>query len=322
MEWSDCTMQLAEQSSNDFPVAGTIVVIIWIHVLCLGNTMCFYKVVCDQIAYMPWLDKKYNIYAFASLSMGEISKAKQTLEEIRNTLKTDKESVSKARVISAFIGAAAAVLLHLPLPAEMPSVQEFAPFLPFGLRAFTLYVEAHYFYLQKNYEKSIGIIESALTMGAEQYPIPAIYLHLAAVMDYMSLKQIGMAEKHLLKAWELARPDDLIEGFGEHHGLLGGMLEAVIKQKWPEDFKRIISITYEFSSGWRKIHNPETGHEVADDLSTTEFTAAMLAARGWTNTEIGEHMNISANTVKKHISEAIKKLHADDRKGLKRYMLQ
>ena len=83
-------------------------------------------------------------------------------------------------------------------------------------------------------------------MGAEQYPIPAIYLHLAAVMDYMSLKQIEMAERHLMAAWELARPDDLIEGFGEHHGLLGGMLEAVIKRKWPEDFKRIIAITYEF----------------------------------------------------------------------------
>jgi len=36
---------------------------------------------------------------------------------------------------------------------------------------------------------------------------------------------------------------------GEHHGLLGGMLEAVIKPKWPEDFKRIIDITYRFSSG-------------------------------------------------------------------------
>ena len=157
-------------------------------------------------------------------------------------------------VIDAFIAAAAAVLLHLPMPEEMPSVQEFAPLLPFGLRAFALYVEAHYLYLQKNYEKSIGIIESALTMGAEQYPIPAIYLHLAAVMDYMSLKQIEMAERHLMAAWELARPDDLIEGFGEHHGLLGGMLEAVIKRKWPEDFKRIIAITYEFSAGWRKIH--------------------------------------------------------------------
>ena len=159
-------------------------------------------------------------------------------------------------------------------------------------------------------------------MGAEQYPIPAIYLHLAAVMDYMSLKQPQMAERHLLDAWELARPDDLIEGFGEHHGLLGGMLESVIKQKWPEDFKRIINITYEFSAGWRKVHNPETGHEVADDLSTTEFAAAMLAARGWTNAEIGEHMNISANTVKHHISQAMKKLDIDNRKDLKQYMLQ
>lgn len=217
-------------------------------------------------------------------------------------------------VIDAFIAAAAAVLLHLPMPEEMPSVQEFAPLLPFGLRAFALYVEAHYLYLQMNYEKSIGIIESALTMGAEQYPIPAIYLHLTAVMDYMSLKQIEMAERHLMAAWELARPDDLIEGFGEHHGLLGGMLEAVIKRKWPEDFKRIIAITYEFSAGWRKIHNPETGDEVADALSTTEFAAAMLAARGWTNTEIGEHLNISANTVKNHISQAIKKLHAEGKK--------
>ena len=54
-----------------------------------------------------------------------------------------------------------------------------------------------------------------------------IYLHLAAVMDYMSMKQPDQAKAHLLAAWELARLDDLIEGFGEHHGLLGAMLEAV-----------------------------------------------------------------------------------------------
>ena len=262
------------------------------------------------------------INAFANLSIGQIDQAKQALAEIRNTLKEDKKKAPQAGVIDAFIAATAAVLLHLPLPEEIPSAQDFLPRLPFGLRAFALYVEAHSLYLQKNYEKSIGIIESALTMGAEQYPIPAIYLHLAAVMDYMSLKQPRMAERHLLDAWELAHPDDLIEGFGEHHGLLGGMLEAVIKQKWPEDFKRIIAITYKFSAGWRKIHNPETGHEVADDLSTTEFAAAMLAARGWTNTEIGEHMNISANTVKTHLSQAMKKLHVESRKDLKQYMLQ
>ncbi len=262
------------------------------------------------------------IYAYSNLSLGNIQRARYALEEIKNTLKADTERSSHARSIEGFISAAAAVLLHLPLPEELPDAKEFMPSLPLGLRAFALYVQAHYLYLQKKYEHSIGIIESALTMGAEQYPIPAIYLHLAAVMDHMSLKQADRAEEHLLAAWRLARPDDLIEGFGEHHGLLGGMLEAVIKQKWPEDFKRIIAITYEFSSGWRKIHNPETGHDVADDLTTTEFAAAMLAARNWTNPEIAEHMNISVNTVKHHISQAMKKLNVGNRKDLKKYMLE
>ena len=158
-------------------------------------------------------------------------------------------------------------------------------------------------------------------MGGEKYPIPAIYLHLVAVMDYMSLCEWEKAECHMLAAWEKAQPDDLIEGLGEHHGLLGGMLEAVIKPKWPEDFKRIIDITYRFSSGWRRVHNPMTGHDVADDLTTTEFTVAMLTARGWTQQEIAEHMNISANTVKSYIAQVKNKLYVKNRKELKKYML-
>ena len=141
-------------------------------------------------------------------------------------------------------------------------------------------------------------------------------------MDYMSLKQADRAQEHLLSAWELAQPDDLIEGFGEHHGLLGAMLESVIKPRWPEDFKRIIDITYRFSAGWRKVHNPITGHDVADDLTTTEFAASMLAARGWTNKEISEHMHISANTVKRYISAAMEKLQISRRQDLKKYMLR
>mgnify|MGYP000780468993 CR=1 FL=1 len=181
---------------------------------------------------------------------------------------------------------------------------------------------AHYLYLKEEYGQSAGIVEATLAMGADAYPISAIYLHLVAVMDYMSLKQPDRAQTHLLTAWEIARPDDLIEGFGEHHGLLGAMLEATIKSKWPEDFKRIIDITYRFSSGWRRVHNPITGHDVADDLTTTEFAIAMLAARSWTTQEIANHLNISANTVKNHISEAMRKLRVETRKDLKKYMLR
>ena len=262
------------------------------------------------------------ICAYANLSIGQILRARSALEELNASLAAAGKQSPQVRAASAFIASTGAVLLHLPLPEEMPEVDSFLPLLPPGLRAFAMYVQAHYLYLKEQYERSAGIVEATLAMGAASYPIPAIYLHLVAVMDYMSLKRPDQAETHLLTAWEISRPDDLIEGFGEHHGLLGAMLEAVIKPKWPKDFKRIIDITYRFSSGWRRVHNPITGHDVADDLTTTEFAMAMLAARGWTNQEIAKHLHISANTVKSHISEAMRKLNVETRKELKQYMLQ
>ena len=262
------------------------------------------------------------IFAYACLTMGRIDHARSSLGEIRRTLASGGETDPAARAMEAFVAFAAAVLLHLPLPEKMPPAESFLPLLPPGLRAFALYVQAHYLYLKEDYANSAGMVEGALAMGASAYPIPAIYLHLVAVMDYMSLKATEKAQTHLLTAWEIARPDDLIEAFGEHHGLLGAMLEAAIKPDWPEDFKRIIDITYRFSSGWRRVHNPITGHDVADDLTTTEFAVCMLAARGWTTREIARHLNISANTAKRHISEAMKKLKVKNRKDLKQYMLR
>ena len=262
------------------------------------------------------------IYAYANLSLGRIPRARFALDELNAAFASAGKESPEFRAAAAFVASAGAVLLHLPMPDKLPEIESFLPLLPPGLRAFALYVQAHYLYLKKEYSKSAGTVEATLAMGASAYPIPAIYLHLVAVMDYMSLKQSEQAQGHLLTAWEMARPDDLIEGFGEHHGLLGAMLEAVIKPQWPEDFKRIIDITYRFSSGWRRVHNPITGHDVADDLTTTEFAIAMLAARNWTTQEIAEHLNISVNTVKSHISEAMRKLNVRNRKSLKQYMLE
>lgn len=262
------------------------------------------------------------IVAYANLSVGRIGHARHALGELKRTLAEDGGASEETDVAGAFAAAVASVLLHLPLPDGLPPSDRFLPVLPPGLQAFALYVQAHYLYLQEMYEKSLGVTEAAFSIGAQKYPIPAIYLHLVAVMDHISLRDKENAEKHLLAAWEMARPDDLIEAFGEHHGLLGGMLESVIKTDWPDDFKRIIDITYRFSAGWRRIHNPDTGEDVADNLTTTEFAAAMLAARGWTNQEIGEQMNISSNTVKRHLSVAMQKLGINRRQDLKQYMLR
>ena len=193
--------------------------------------------------------------------------------------------------------------------------------LPAGLRQFAFYVQAHRTYLEGDYARSLGLVEAAFAVDHDDYPIPAIYLHLVAVMNAVSLKNTALAEEHLLAAWRLAQPDDLIEPFGEHHGLLGGTLEAVIKPQWSDDFKRIIDITYRFSAGWRRVHNPETGHDVADNLSTTEFAICMLAARNWSANEIAKHLGISVHTVKHHLNNAYEKLGIKSRKDLKQYML-
>lgn len=264
----------------------------------------------------------YLLYTYANLSLGQINQARNALATLRNSFKMVDKMPLQLQACQAFINSAAMVLLHLPCNDEKLIIKDFLPYLPDGLKMFALYILAHQVYLQGEYQRSLGIIETTLIMQERLYPIPAIYLHLVAVMDLISLKESEKATAHLLTAWKLAQPDDLIEGFGEHHGLLGGMLEAVIKKDWPEDFKRIINITYRFSAGWRKIHNPVTGHDVADNLTTTEFSIAMLAARGWTNQEIGEHLHISTNTVKRYISTVLQKLHIPTRHELKKYMLK
>ena len=70
------------------------------------------------------------------------------------------------------------------------------------------------------------------------------------------------------------------------------------------------------------VVKPITGNDVADDLTTTEFAVAMLASRGWTNQEIAEQLNVSANTVKKHLLGAMRKLQVENRRDLKKYMLK
>ena len=263
------------------------------------------------------------ICAYANLPLGRITKAQQTLTLARDALVQASTATPphQLRAAEAFIAQTASTLLHLPAPTNSPNAQDVLPLLPPGLRSFAFYVQAHAVYLEGDYAHSLGIAETALLGMEDLYPVPAIYLHLVAVMDLMSLRRTDEAHAHLLEAWDLARPDDLIEGFGEHHGLLGGMLEAVIKPAWPEDFKRIIAITYRFSAGWRRIHNPTTGDDVADNLTTTEFAASMLAARGWTNQEIADRMGVSINTVKSYISSSLQKLHLTRRLDLKKHML-
>ncbi len=262
------------------------------------------------------------LYAYSNLALDRIPRAKQAMAQIRVAAGKSEEDNPLYKAYAACIATAAGVLLHLPIPDNIGSIKSVLPMMPTGIRLFALYIEAHGKYLNKHYGSCIAIAETALALEEKLYPIPSIYLHLVAAMGYINIKERSQAREHMLDAWRIAQPDDMIEAFGEHHGLLGGMLESVMKKDYPEDFKRIINITYSFSAGWRKIHNPKTGHNVADNLSTTEFTVAMLAAKGWSNKEIADHLNVSVRTIDTQITTILQKLGVSQRTDLEKFMLK
>lgn len=261
------------------------------------------------------------IYSFANLSLNHIHSARMGLNRLTEQLEMISTNNIENKALILFMSGAAKVLLHLSVD-NMAEMATHLNELPKGMRLYGCYVMAHEAYLSQEYEKSLGIVQACLLMSPDIYPIPMIYLHLIAAVSAMNIRKLELARKHFMEAWELSRPDDLIEAIGEHHGLLQGLIETCLKKDYPEDYQRIIAITYRFSYGWRRIHNPDTQEDVADNLTTIEFTIAMLANRGWTNMEIAEYMEITERTVKQHLTSVYNKLNISNRKQLHNYMLK
>ncbi len=263
------------------------------------------------------------IYTFANLSLDRIHSARFGLERLKEYLKEAmlEETDKKTRACCVFVATAAHTLLHIPV-GDLPPLAEYLSEFTKEMQLWGAYVLAHKAYLVKDYQRSLGIVQTCLMTCSKVYPIAMIYLNLVVAMDLMNLKETDKAKVYFMKAWEISRPDNLIEGIGEHHGLLQGLIETCMKKDYPEDYARIINITYKFSAGWRRIHNPDTNEDVADNLTTTEFTIAMLANRGWTNKEISEYLEITPRTVKQHLTCVFNKLNIENRKQLKNFMLR
>ena len=99
------------------------------------------------------------------------------------------------------------------------------------------------------------------------------------------------------------------------------MIERFFQKNDPDTYDRIIAITYTFSAGWRKIHRLVSRREVADNLTTTEFTIAMLYNRGWTAKEIAAYMSLSPRTITNAIQVIYQKLGISGKKELGQFML-
>lgn len=263
------------------------------------------------------------MYSFCNMTLCRQEETKRGMKFIYDMIKACQSGMigQEEQAMIIFIANAASVLIHLQID-EIPPLNKYLRLLPPGLRVFGCYIMAHQAYLKGEYEKGLGIVETSLSLGEENYLIPSIYLYLVGAMNAMSADKIELGKEYFLKAYNLAKPDELLEPVGEHHGLLQGLIEICLKKSEKEYYEKIIAITYRFSYGWRRVHNPMTSENVADTLTTTEFSVAMLANRGWTNNEIADYLEVNVNTVKTHITSVFNKLGINSRKELNEFMLR
>ena len=263
------------------------------------------------------------LYVYSNLTLGRAVASRKGIREIRECLEKEMKYSSSAedKAISVFAGYMSSVLLHLPVD-ELPDMEFYAAALPPGIKMFSAYVIAHMVYLKGEYGRALGICEAAFMFRDGTYPISMIYLYCMMAMCQMNLKHQQKAKDALMLAWNMAKEDEFLEPFIEHHGLLQGLLESCIRKEDSKLYNKLSDKVISFSRGWMAIHNPMSENFVTDALSTVEFSIAMLASRDWNNQEIADYLGFSPNTVKTYLSRIYVKLHIKKRDELKKYMLK
>ncbi len=263
------------------------------------------------------------LYCFSNLTLGEIEEAKKSVGLMKNCLReafTDNMDM-ETKACCVFAMNMSTVLLHITAE-ELPKLEDYIKYLPMGMRLYTMYIVAHEAYLSSDYERALGMAQSALLLTDEIYPIPMIYLQCLISMCYINLKDQDKAREIFLETWEMARKDKFLEPFIEHHGLFQGMVESCIRKSEPQLYKKIVSGVLAFSRGWMKIHNPTMNNQITELLTPMEYSIAMLACRDWTNQEIGDYLELSTSTVKHYVSRILDKLNVSKREQIKEFVNQ
>ncbi len=260
------------------------------------------------------------LYTFANMTLKKNEEAEKGLNLIRDFSGRKNETSNEDQAICIFAKCISTILLHLDVEDRLEEKESIFN-LPYELRICAAYIAAHRLYLEEDYSQALGISLSAIMFSEETKPIIMIYLYCMIAICYINLKNLDEAKRALLIAWDMAKKDELIEPFIEHHGLLQGLMEVCVKKEDPSRYKEFTDAVITFSRGWANVHNNLSEKQIGNTLSTMEFSIAMLASRNWSNQEIGSYLGISLNTVKHYLSSIYEKLGINKRSELRQFIL-
>lgn len=136
----------------------------------------------------------------------------------------------------------------------------------------------------------------------------AIYLRLYEAVELLRAQRLGHAAAALKETLALALPDRLCLPFAEWYEEIEPILEKCCT---PSEAATIRELAERQAAGRKNIL---CGQRFT--LSEAELIVAKCAARGMHNAEIAEELNLSPNTIKKHLKSIFKKLGIEDRRNI------
>lgn len=284
---------------------------------------------CTVIA-EPYLDSKKPILRssaavfviFANLCRGHVVKTNYAASIITESLEKNLNSPDDfVRAVNVFNSLIVATQLHLPLK-RIPKMDNFMKYLDEGLKLFACYLTAYSAYLENDYSRALGIIETALNISRNEYPVSLIYLYIMKSILLINLMRTNDALAAIEAAWSYAEPDGMYMPFVEHYNLLQGLVEKHFKKNHTEAYNTIINTAKQYNHSWYEVYNKQNEASIAQNLTHTEFTVAMLYSRNWRAKEIAAHMELSERTITNYIAVIYDKLHINSRKELEKFMLK
>ena len=171
------------------------------------------------------------------------------------------------------------------------------------------------------YAKLLGNLDSFLE-SASVFPnlLSQIYAHIYAAAANEKLHRRKNALDEICEALALALPDEILTAFVENCDLLEPLLEELsLGGKYQDASKEIRKRYVPYQQAMEQIRK-EHFTQKRPKLAAREAEIARLVAQGFSNSEIGEQLFITQNTVKTMMKRIFEKLGINSRTMLQQYI--
>jgi len=285
------------------------------------------EILAHKAIYIAEGNRQSIVQLGATMHLCEIAVEKSSQEEWQNALSSMERAASfqNNSVVRTVLDTQRGLLMnelghHKRIPEWLKSIEQIKVLTP-AVRYNALFVHVCYLMQTGEYMRMIGILQ-AVRQSVNPYPVFASLLNYILVA--VGLIQTGdrvNATGNLEHALKLAMADGLIFLPAAYHWVLQGMPEELIRKSYPEYLPRYLEIKERFIKGFERLHAALSPNSLPDSLTAREREIALLAAKGFKNSEIAKQLIVTENTVRTHLHAVFQKLDIDRRSKLAEKLL-